>query len=71
MEEKSTCYLVEVNGLYFVCEDKPNIKVNDVWQTDGMHVEFPYFIALKIINMYNKKPEKNMILDITDHSILF
>jgi len=69
--EKMECYLVEVNGLYFVCEEKPTMMTNLGWQTDGSHVELPFFIAEKIIRFFKETPKKDLILDIADTSILF
>ena len=68
---ETTGYLVEVNGTYFICEDKPEIKVEGVWQTDGMHVEVPHYVAVVCSKVMNVELTKNVIIDIFDFNKLF
>ena len=66
-----TSYLVEVDGRYFVCEDKPEIKAGEFWQTDGMHVEIPHHLALIFSHIQKIKLTKNCIIDLAETEQLF
>ncbi len=65
------CYLVEVEGRYFICEDRPEVKVRGKWQTDGMHVQIPYHTAVFLAQRHQQDLEENCVIDLADTDFLF
>ena len=74
-------YLVQTDGLYFIVEDKPDMKSDTGWELSGDQVQIQYHIAYFLAKIFRNPVDKNgfpleiltngTVIDIDDTGILF